>query len=131
MGITVITSSHLSAWIIPATARNFLYWWTVVCYRPKFLLKATFSCWQRPALIPFHALELKLTDGEGNWELCSIRQWVMPHLSGWADATICAVSCMYKSKQLSHRHLHMVVWIDSGSVGVPKDNHILAKICLA
>jgi hypothetical protein len=26
MGITVITSSHLSAWIIPATARNFLYW---------------------------------------------------------------------------------------------------------
>jgi len=29
---------------------------------------------QRPALIPFHALELKLIDGEGNWELCSIRQ---------------------------------------------------------
>nr|CAB3463584.1 unnamed protein product [Digitaria exilis] len=29
---------------------------------------------QRPALIPFHALELKLIDGEGNWELCSIQQ---------------------------------------------------------
>ncbi|RLN30392.1 ABC transporter D family member 1 [Panicum miliaceum] len=29
---------------------------------------------QRPALIPFHAMELKLIDGEGNWELCSIRQ---------------------------------------------------------
>nr|ACN35294.1 unknown [Zea mays] len=29
---------------------------------------------QRPALIPFHALELKLIDGEGNWELCAIQQ---------------------------------------------------------
>ncbi|XP_066356803.1 ABC transporter D family member 1-like [Miscanthus floridulus] len=28
---------------------------------------------QRPALIPFHALELKLIDGEGNWELCVIQ----------------------------------------------------------
>ncbi|KAI5001649.1 hypothetical protein ZWY2020_026299 [Hordeum vulgare] len=27
---------------------------------------------QRPALIPFHSLELKLIDGEGKWELCSI-----------------------------------------------------------
>ncbi|XBI65156.1 hypothetical protein VPH35_045076 [Triticum aestivum] len=36
---------------------------------------------QRPALIPFHVLELKLIDGEGNWELCSIRQCVMPYLS--------------------------------------------------
>ncbi|KAI5343957.1 hypothetical protein L3X38_011833 [Prunus dulcis] len=29
---------------------------------------------QRPALIPFHALELRLIDGEGNWELRSIKQ---------------------------------------------------------
>ncbi|KAL6624578.1 hypothetical protein ACP70R_031899 [Stipagrostis hirtigluma subsp. patula] len=28
---------------------------------------------QRPALIPFHSLELKLIDGEGNWELRAIR----------------------------------------------------------
>ncbi|KAJ3698082.1 hypothetical protein LUZ61_001787 [Rhynchospora tenuis] len=27
---------------------------------------------QRPALIPFHSLELKLIDGEGKWELCEI-----------------------------------------------------------
>ncbi|PUZ52854.1 hypothetical protein GQ55_5G006800 [Panicum hallii var. hallii] len=27
---------------------------------------------QRPALIPFHSLELKLIDGEGKWELCAI-----------------------------------------------------------
>ncbi|KAI4383483.1 hypothetical protein MLD38_009316 [Melastoma candidum] len=29
---------------------------------------------QRPALIPFHALELRLIDGEGNWELRLIKQ---------------------------------------------------------
>ncbi|GJN36383.1 hypothetical protein PR202_gb25236 [Eleusine coracana subsp. coracana] len=29
---------------------------------------------QRPALIQFHSLELKLIDGEGNWELCKIHQ---------------------------------------------------------
>ncbi|XP_062230488.1 ABC transporter D family member 1-like [Phragmites australis] len=29
---------------------------------------------QRPALLPFHSLELKLIDGEGNWELCAIQQ---------------------------------------------------------
>ncbi|GAB2267048.1 ATP-binding cassette sub- D member 1 [Dionaea muscipula] len=29
---------------------------------------------QRPALIPFHRLELRLIDGEGNWELRSIMQ---------------------------------------------------------
>ncbi|GKV25366.1 hypothetical protein SLEP1_g34815 [Rubroshorea leprosula] len=29
---------------------------------------------QRPALIPFHSLELRLVDGEGNWELRSIGQ---------------------------------------------------------
>ncbi|AEE87127.1 peroxisomal ABC transporter 1 [Arabidopsis thaliana] len=29
---------------------------------------------QRPALIPFHSLELRLIDGEGNWELRSIEQ---------------------------------------------------------
>ncbi|KAF8674398.1 hypothetical protein HU200_048229 [Digitaria exilis] len=29
---------------------------------------------QRPALIPFHSLELKLIDGEGKWELCAIHQ---------------------------------------------------------
>jgi hypothetical protein len=29
---------------------------------------------QRPALIPFHSLELKLIDGEGKWELCAINQ---------------------------------------------------------
>nr|CAD1833672.1 unnamed protein product [Ananas comosus var. bracteatus] len=29
---------------------------------------------QRPALIPFHSLELKLIDGEGKWELCLINQ---------------------------------------------------------
>ncbi|WVZ67270.1 hypothetical protein U9M48_016375 [Paspalum notatum var. saurae] len=29
---------------------------------------------QRPALIPFHSLELKLIDGEGKWELCEIHQ---------------------------------------------------------
>ncbi|KAL6853964.1 hypothetical protein ACP4OV_019993 [Aristida adscensionis] len=29
---------------------------------------------QRPALIPFHSLELKLIDGEGRWELCAIHQ---------------------------------------------------------
>ncbi|KAG8642874.1 ABC transporter D family member 1 isoform X2 [Manihot esculenta] len=29
---------------------------------------------QRPALIPFHSLELRLTDGEGNWELRTIKQ---------------------------------------------------------
>ncbi|XP_008781581.2 ABC transporter D family member 1-like [Phoenix dactylifera] len=29
---------------------------------------------QRPALIPFHSMELKLVDGEGNWELCTINQ---------------------------------------------------------
>ncbi|GAB4843881.1 ATP-binding cassette sub- D member 1 [Ancistrocladus abbreviatus] len=29
---------------------------------------------QRPALIPFHRLELRLIDGEGNWELRSIQQ---------------------------------------------------------
>uniref|UniRef100_A0A0E0JU24 ABC transporter domain-containing protein n=1 Tax=Oryza punctata TaxID=4537 RepID=A0A0E0JU24_ORYPU len=28
----------------------------------------------RPALIPFHSLELKLIDGEGKWELCTINQ---------------------------------------------------------
>ncbi|KAM0940004.1 putative ABC-type fatty-acyl-CoA transporter [Dioscorea sansibarensis] len=27
---------------------------------------------QRPALIPFHSMELRLVDGEGKWELCSI-----------------------------------------------------------
>ncbi|RZB50221.1 ABC transporter D family member 1-like [Glycine soja] len=29
---------------------------------------------QRPALIPFHSMELRLIDGEGNWELRSIKQ---------------------------------------------------------
>nr|XP_029122470.1 ABC transporter D family member 1 isoform X2 [Elaeis guineensis] len=29
---------------------------------------------QRPALIPFHSMELKLVDGEGKWELCEINQ---------------------------------------------------------
>ncbi|XP_040937824.1 ABC transporter D family member 1 isoform X2 [Gossypium hirsutum] len=29
---------------------------------------------QRPALMPFHALELRLVDGEGKWELRSIKQ---------------------------------------------------------
>ncbi|KAG1331147.1 ABC transporter D family member 1-like [Cocos nucifera] len=29
---------------------------------------------QRPALIPFHSMELKLVDGEGKWELCAINQ---------------------------------------------------------
>ncbi|XXG73583.1 hypothetical protein AAC387_Pa07g2478 [Persea americana] len=29
---------------------------------------------QRPALIPFHSLELRLIDGEGKWELRSIQQ---------------------------------------------------------
>ncbi|XP_008807661.1 ABC transporter D family member 1-like isoform X2 [Phoenix dactylifera] len=29
---------------------------------------------QRPALIPFHSMELKLVDGEGRWELCAINQ---------------------------------------------------------
>ncbi|TQD82465.1 hypothetical protein C1H46_031981 [Malus baccata] len=29
---------------------------------------------QRPALIPFHSLELRFIDGEGNWELRSIKQ---------------------------------------------------------
>ncbi|KAK4791470.1 hypothetical protein SAY86_031883 [Trapa natans] len=29
---------------------------------------------QRPALIPFHSLELRLIDGEGNWELRLIKQ---------------------------------------------------------
>ncbi|CAL0327953.1 unnamed protein product [Lupinus luteus] len=29
---------------------------------------------QRPALIPFHSLELRLIDGEGNWELRKIEQ---------------------------------------------------------
>ncbi|XP_024991282.1 ABC transporter D family member 1 isoform X1 [Cynara cardunculus var. scolymus] len=29
---------------------------------------------QRPALIPFHSLELRLIDGEGKWELRSIKQ---------------------------------------------------------
>ncbi|XP_062083727.1 ABC transporter D family member 1 [Humulus lupulus] len=29
---------------------------------------------QRPALIPFHSVELRLIDGEGNWELRSIKQ---------------------------------------------------------
>uniref|UniRef100_A0A0R0HLA9 ABC transporter D family member 1 n=1 Tax=Glycine max TaxID=3847 RepID=A0A0R0HLA9_SOYBN len=29
---------------------------------------------QRPALIPFHSMELHLIDGEGNWELRSIKQ---------------------------------------------------------
>ncbi|EES18838.1 hypothetical protein SORBI_3009G003500 [Sorghum bicolor] len=48
MGITVITSSSMGITV------------------------ATSS--QRPALIPFHALELKLIDGEGNWELCAIHQ---------------------------------------------------------
>ncbi|KAJ0976938.1 hypothetical protein J5N97_012412 [Dioscorea zingiberensis] len=28
---------------------------------------------QRPALIPFHSMELRLVDGEGKWELCSIK----------------------------------------------------------
>ncbi|MQM14516.1 hypothetical protein Taro_047449, partial [Colocasia esculenta] len=31
---------------------------------------------QRPALIPFHAMELRLIDGEGKWELSSINQSV-------------------------------------------------------
>jgi hypothetical protein len=38
------------------------------------LLKLFPNYLQRPALIPFHALELKLIDGEGNWELCAIQQ---------------------------------------------------------
>ncbi|KAH7685350.1 Fatty-acyl-CoA-transporting ATPase protein [Dioscorea alata] len=29
---------------------------------------------QRPALIPFHSMELRLIDGEGKWELCTINQ---------------------------------------------------------
>ncbi|KAJ4841526.1 ATP-binding cassette sub- D member 1 [Turnera subulata] len=29
---------------------------------------------QRPALIPFHSIELRLIDGEGNWELRTIKQ---------------------------------------------------------
>ena len=31
---------------------------------------------QRPALIPFHSMELRLIDGEGNWELRSNKQWL-------------------------------------------------------
>ncbi|XP_042458398.1 ABC transporter D family member 1 isoform X2 [Zingiber officinale] len=29
---------------------------------------------QRPALLPFHSMELKLIDGEGKWELCEINE---------------------------------------------------------
>jgi ABC-type uncharacterized transport system fused permease/ATPase subunit len=29
---------------------------------------------QRPALIPYHSMELRLIDGEGGWELRSIKQ---------------------------------------------------------
>ena len=29
---------------------------------------------QRPALIPFHSVELRLIDGEGNWELRLMKQ---------------------------------------------------------
>ncbi|KAA3457390.1 ABC transporter D family member 1-like [Gossypium australe] len=47
LGITVITSSQAST----------------------FMQRAN-----RPALIPFHALELRFVDGEGNWELRSIEQ---------------------------------------------------------
>lgn len=35
-----------------------------------------FSCYvfpQRPALIPFHSAELRLIDGEGKWQLRSIK----------------------------------------------------------
>lgn len=32
-----------------------------------------FSIVQRPALIPYHAMELRLIDGEGGWELRSIQ----------------------------------------------------------
>jgi hypothetical protein len=38
------------------------------------LIPVLFIYLQRPALIPFHSLELKLIDGEGKWELCTIRQ---------------------------------------------------------
>ncbi|KAF8734325.1 hypothetical protein HU200_014549 [Digitaria exilis] len=48
MGITVITSSQVS----------------ITQYKSSF----------RPALIPFHSLELKLIDGEGKWDLCAIHQ---------------------------------------------------------
>ncbi|MBA0551823.1 hypothetical protein Golob_022686 [Gossypium lobatum] len=52
LGITVITSSQ--AIILSCFAIVYFF--------------------QRPALIPFHALELRFVDGEGNWELRSIEQ---------------------------------------------------------
>ena len=82
MGITVITSSQVSIHhtllissrqfpcCSPSQFKSFL---PICCIRMTESL-CLLICLQRPALIPFHSLELKLIDGEGKWELCSIHQ---------------------------------------------------------
>jgi len=141
MGITVITSSQVSAWIIPhdnikllmmancsvhhvlkekkdGELLSIVKWLSKnwhLALRNGFRFGWTFLCLQRPALIPFHALELKLIDGEGNWELCSIRQWMMPPLGSWSSA-----ACTKAEKQAAIAlRLLMDNWIiDSGNVRI-------------
>lgn len=56
---------------------QFLISFTVMCVTGRlFCIPCDFGCtnFQRPALIPFHSAELRLIDGEGKWELRSIKQ---------------------------------------------------------
>lgn len=64
-GITVVTSSQVC----------FMSHFFIGILWPSTHIKL-FSCYvfpQRPALIPFHSLELRLIDGEGKWQLRSIK----------------------------------------------------------
>ena len=78
IGITVITSSQvsvgiyhtLSCWQLPTQFLSLFLTCEVHVTETFFLILNL----QRPALIPFHSLELKLIDGEGKWELCAIHQ---------------------------------------------------------
>lgn len=67
MGITVVTTSQVSnqahfCCVSPSTS----------CIHHIHTLLHMLGFSQRPALIPFHSLELRLIDGEGKWELRSI-----------------------------------------------------------
>lgn len=87
MGITVITSSQvsriihhihtllISSWQFPCCSPSRFMSFLPICEIIQMIESlCLIICLQRPALIPFHSLELKLIDGEGKWELCSIHQ---------------------------------------------------------
>ncbi|XP_020156677.1 ABC transporter D family member 1-like [Aegilops tauschii subsp. strangulata] len=55
----------------------------------------------RPALIPFQSVELKLIDGEGNWELCEIQHLLTPPARVWLSVTY-AIQKMLLLQQFVH-----------------------------